>query len=194
MVHELTTLGPDLFRVSNLLSRSLCDHLIEVAECCPFESAGILVGQVDSDVRSNDLLALDRAGALGESANEILLTQIGIIQKLLRQEYGAPFGYAEPCSILRYETGQFYRRHVDNFLLSSRVQELEQGIPTRDISIVGYLNDDFEGGETYFDRQNIKVRPEAGSAIVFPSHFTHPHQALPVSQGRKYAFTTWLYH
>jgi prolyl 4-hydroxylase len=194
MSHQLTPLGTDIFRVSNLLSRSLCDHLIEVSECCGFESASILVGQVDDQVRSNDLLALERAGALGESANGLILGQVGIIQKLLRAQYGVPFGYAEPCSILRYETGQFYRRHVDNFLLSSRVQELEQGIPTRDISIVGYLNDDFEGGETYFDRQELKVKPEAGSAIVFPSHFTHPHQALPVSQGRKYAFTTWLYH
>lgn len=194
MPHQLTPLGADLFRVSNLLSPSLCQHLIEVAECCRFEPASILVGQVDDDVRSNDLLALDRAGVLGESANGLLLTQIRIIQTLLRQEYGAPFGYAEPFSILRYETGQFYRRHVDNFLLSSRVQELEQGIPTRDISIVGYLNDDFVGGETYFDRQGVTVKPETGSAIVFPSHFTHPHQALPVSQGRKYAFTTWLYH
>jgi prolyl 4-hydroxylase len=78
--------------------------------------------------------------------------------------------------------------------LSSRFEEIAQGVPTRDVSIVGYLNEDFTGGETFFDRQNIKIKPQKGSAIVFPSYYTHPHQSLPVDTGQKYAFTTWLFH
>ncbi len=113
---------------------------------------------------------------------------------LLFKHYGIKFSQAEMCSILRYKPGQRYKRHVDNLLLSSRFQEVANGIPTRDISIVGYLNDDFEGGETLFDRQNIKVKPQAGSAIVFPSYYTHPHQSLPVIRGRKYSFTSWLFY
>ena len=50
------------------------------------------------------------------------------------------------CSILRYKPGQRYKRHVDNLLLASRFQEVANNIPTRDVSIIGYLNDDFEGG------------------------------------------------
>jgi prolyl 4-hydroxylase len=98
------------------------------------------------------------------------------------------------CSILRYQPGQAYKRHVDNLLLSSRLEEVAQGVPTRDISIVGYLNQGFEGGETYFDRQNLKVKPQTGHVIVFPSYYTHPHQSLPVTRGCKYAFTSWLFH
>jgi hypothetical protein len=30
--------------------------------------------------------------------------------------------------------------------------------------------------------------------IIFPAYYTHPHQALPVRSGRKYSWTTWLYH
>jgi hypothetical protein len=63
-----------------------------------------------------------------------------------------------------------------------------------DISVVGYLNDDFEGGETAFDRQELQIRPKQGAVLVFPSFFTYPHQALAVTSGRKYVFTTWLYH
>lgn len=190
----LTPLGHDIFLVRHLLAPSLCEHIIQVAECCSFQPAGILLEAVDRQVRSNDLLKLGGAEPLLRSTNDLLLGQVAIAQSLLFQEYGIPFPYAEPCSILRYREGQFYHRHVDNLLLSSRFQELEQGIPTRDISVVGYLNETFEGGETHFDRQGITVTPEAGAVLLFPSYFTHPHESLPVKQGQKYAFTSWLFH
>ncbi|MBD2459989.1 2OG-Fe(II) oxygenase [Oscillatoria sp. FACHB-1407] len=192
--HTLTPLGSDIFLVKGLLEPTLCKHIIQVAECRPFESAGILIDAVDTQVRSNDMLQLGGEDGLLQSTNQLLLGRVAIAQNLLHQEFGLKFPYAEPCTVLRYREGQFYHRHVDNVLLSSRFQEVQEGIPTRDISVVGYLNDDFEGGETYFDRQNVKVKPEAGAVLLFPSYFTHPHESLPVIKGQKYAFTSWLFH
>jgi predicted 2-oxoglutarate/Fe(II)-dependent dioxygenase YbiX len=191
---KLTDLGHEIFLVRNLLSAAICQHLIQVTETSALESAGILIGQVDNAVRSNDMLNLGGDNPLLKSTNDLLWSRINIVQSLLFELYGVKFPYAEPCTILRYSPGQFYKRHVDNLLLASRFQEVQQGIPTRDISVVGYLNDDFKGGETYFDRQNIKVKPEAGAVLVFPSYFTHPHESLPVREGQKYAFTSWLFH
>jgi hypothetical protein len=37
------------------------------------------------------------------------------------------------------------------------------------VSMVIYLNDDYEGGEIEFPDHNILLKPEAGSAVVFPS-------------------------
>jgi prolyl 4-hydroxylase len=192
--HTLVPLGNEIFLVKELLEPSLCQHLIQIAEFCQFEAAEILIETVDDQVRSNDLLRLGGADPLLQSTNQLLSTKLIVVQRLLYQAYGIQFPYAEPCSILRYQEQQFYERHIDNILLSSRFQEVEQGVPTRDISIVGYLNDGFEGGETYFDRQDLRVRPEAGAVLVFPSYFTHPHASLPVLKGQKYAFTSWLFH
>jgi prolyl 4-hydroxylase len=189
----LTALGNEIFLIEQVLDAQTCRQVIETANCHGFDSAGILIEEVDRRVRNNDLLALNSDNSLLASTNALLHSSLGIVQKLLFQEYGVKFLYAEPCSILRYRTGQFYKRHVDNILLSSRFQELEHGIPTRDISVVGYLNDDFSGGETYFDRQKVRVKPVAGAVLVFPAYFTHPHQSLPVTQGEKYAFTSWLF-
>jgi prolyl 4-hydroxylase len=177
-----------------LLDRDTCRHVIEVAEHCHFDAAAILVDAVDPDVRSSGILALNPRNPVQQSTNQLLMQSIKVVQESLYRWYGVQFPQAETCSVLRYNPGQQYKRHVDNILLSSRFQEVEQGIPTRDVSIVGYLNDDFEGGETFFDRQNIKVSPKLGSVIVFPSYYTHPHQSLPVTIGKKYAWTTWLYH
>lgn len=193
--HKLKDLGSEILLVEDLLEPSLCQHIIQIAECCQFKPSSILVNVVDTDVRSSGILPLgDKEGALQGSTNQLLLKKVEVIQQLLFKHYGIKFPHAEMCSILRYLPGQSYKRHVDNLLLASRFVEVANGIPTRDISVVGYLNDDFEGGETLFDRQNIKVKPQRGSVLVFPAYYTHPHQSLPVVRGKKYSFTSWLFH
>ncbi|MEB3293383.1 MAG: 2OG-Fe(II) oxygenase [Synechococcales bacterium] len=194
MSYSIKDLGSDIWLVEELVESSTCAQVIDVAEFCHFEAATILLSAIDTDVRHSGILPLDPRNPVQKSTNDLLTQKIRVIQEALFRIYGIQFPQAETCSILRYSPSQQYKRHVDNLLLASRVQEVQQGIPTRDVSIVGYLNDDFEGGETLFDRQNIKVKPQQGSAIVFPAYYTHPHQSLPVTRGRKYAWTSWLYH
>ncbi|MDS3861141.1 2OG-Fe(II) oxygenase [Thermosynechococcaceae cyanobacterium BACA0444] len=191
---RLLDLGQDILLVEKLLDATLCQHIIQVAECIQFDPSKILMGVVDREVRSGGLLPLDGDDPLQKSTQDLLYEKIKIIQGLIYGRYGIDFPNVERFSILRYQAGEGYRRHVDNLLLASRMMEVAEGIPTRDISIVGYLNQDFSGGETFFDRQDVKVIPQTGSVLVFPSSFTHPHQALPVQSGVKYAFTTWLYY
>jgi len=192
--YQFTDLGNEILVVEGLLEPALCSHLIEVTALCEFEQAGIELTQRDATIRNNALLYLGKREPLLQSTDNLLLGKVEVIQKMLYQRYGIGFPHTESCSILRYQAGQFYKRHIDNLLLPSRLDEAEQGVPTRDVSIVGYLNEGFEGGETYFDRQDIKVKPQQGSVLVFPSYWTHPHQSLPIRNGVKYAFTTWLFH
>jgi prolyl 4-hydroxylase len=194
MNYTVTEMGSEIWLIEGLLDRDTCQQVIDVAEHCHFDAAGILVNSVDTDVRNGGMLHLNPRNPVEQSTNNLLLGCLPVIQETLYKAYGVKFPKAETCSVLRYLPGQQYKRHVDNILLASRFQEVEQGIPTRDVSIVGYLNEGYEGGETFFDRQDLKVTPKAGSAIVFPAYYTHPHQALPVRSGKKYAWTTWLYH
>jgi prolyl 4-hydroxylase len=194
VAYTVTDLGSEILLIEDLLDRDTCQQVIDVAEHCQFNAASILVGDVDTDVRNSGMLPLNPRDPVQQSTNQLLMRSVKVIQEALYRAYGIQFPHAETCSVLRYLPGQQYKRHVDNILLASRFQEVEQGIPTRDVSVVGYLSDDCEGGETFFDRQNIKVAPKQGSVILFPACYTHPHQALPVTRGKKYAWTTWLYH
>ncbi|MDG2990706.1 2OG-Fe(II) oxygenase [Candidatus Synechococcus calcipolaris G9] len=191
---SFTDVGADILLFRQLLSPEVCQQIIQVAEWITFDPSSILMGTVDPEVRSGGILPLDAQHPVQRSTQQLLYEKIQLIQRALYQHYGIKFPQVEGFSILRYRPGESYRRHVDNLLLASRMMELAQGIPTRDISIVGYLNDEFEGGETYFDRQDIKIKPATGDVIAFPSYYTHPHAALPVTQGTKYAFTTWLFY
>ncbi|WP_448379868.1 prolyl hydroxylase family protein [Gloeomargarita sp.] len=187
---EFIPLGQDIFWVPGVLSPQICQHVIQQE----LRAAGILLDTVDTQIRASDILNLGGIQPLLRSTNQLLMSCLLPVQKWLHRTYGIGFYDMEAISILRYRPGQFYQRHVDNVLLHSRRMELAQGIPTRDVGIVGYLNDDFTGGETYFDRQQVMVKPQTGAVVVFPAYYTHPHQALPVQSGVKYAMTTWLFH
>ncbi|MBW4466977.1 MAG: 2OG-Fe(II) oxygenase [Pegethrix bostrychoides GSE-TBD4-15B] len=191
--YSVVPLGEEIFLVKALIEPELCQKLMALIQQ-QRQQASILLETVDNQVRSGDMLRLGGDSPELTHANQLLIERFAVIQHMLVQVYGIKFPYAEPCTLLRYQPGQFYKRHIDNILLGSRFEELEQGLPCRDVSIVGYLNGEFEGGETYFDRQDVKVRPEAGAVLVFPASFTHPHESLPLRQGEKYAFTSWLFH
>jgi predicted 2-oxoglutarate/Fe(II)-dependent dioxygenase YbiX len=56
--------------------------------------------------------------------------------------------------------------------------------------MVGYLNDDYEGGGLRFDKIDLEVKPRAGDLYIFPSSYLFSHSALPVKSGTKYSVVT----
>jgi hypothetical protein len=55
-----------------------------------------------------------------------------------------------------------------------------------------YLNDVPDGeGETEFLWQGIRVKPRAGTCVIWPAQFTHPHRGNPVYSCDKYIATGW---
>jgi len=65
-----------------------------------------------------------------------------------------------------------------------------------------YLNDVDEGGETFFPDLDIKVKPEKGTAILWPNVMSNDpftkldstnHAALDVIKGKKYAINAWIH-
>lgn len=81
--------------------------------------------------------------------------------------------------INKYDEGAFMGSHVDfnedNYYLA--------------YTIVVYLNDDYQGGELYFNELDITIKPEAGSIIMYPSSAPYSHQSLKVLKGRKMLIT-----
>lgn len=69
----------------------------------------------------------------------------------------------------------------------------DQGISSRVLSSVMYLNDNYEGGEIEFLNSGVKIRPEAGSIIFFPSNFLYIHEVYPITSGFRYSMPHW-YH
>ena len=84
----------------------------------------------------------------------------------------------------RYEPGGHYEWHHDH------MTNLEN---TRYLTVMWYLNDVEEGGETEF-YDGTKIKPKAGTLVMFPATWTFYHRALPPVSGNKYISTTWIRH
>lgn len=89
--------------------------------------------------------------------------------------------YWEAMNFVKYGPGQHFQEHTDHGYSYNCV-----------VSLVGYPNDDYEGGELEFRLQKIKIKPRAGDLFVFPSNFMYPHKSLPVVSGTKYSIVTML--
>ncbi len=88
----------------------------------------------------------------------------------------------EKYSLLRYSPGQYYHEHYDGGTESARA-----------ISVLIYLNDNYSGGEIEFINFNEKIKPKAGTVILFPSGYAYRHIAHSVKSGIKYVIVTWLH-
>lgn len=90
--------------------------------------------------------------------------------------------YHEPYQALKYRSGEFYKAHYDGGTESGRA-----------ISSVIYLNDNYTGGEIEFPNFKVKIKPEKGMLILFPSNYAYRHIAHPVMEGTKYSLVTWIH-
>jgi hypothetical protein len=55
-----------------------------------------------------------------------------------------------------------------------------------------YLNDVEKGGKTDFPVQGLSVTPKAGTMVIWPAAYTHPHRSAPDLEEWKYIVTGWL--
>jgi predicted 2-oxoglutarate/Fe(II)-dependent dioxygenase YbiX len=80
---------------------------------------------------------------------------------------------------------QYHCDHIKSMFLGER-----RGIPI--LSIVGVLNDDYEGGDFKL-WQDTKINLPAGSIVIFPSNFLYPHEVTPVTKGVRYSYVSWVW-
>ena len=152
--------------------------------------------RVDSDVRSSSGTFLlddeEAAKVMHQGMNNALLEYR---QKLMEihpvfDGYPVPGGFKttserELIQVLDYVENQKYTFHVDAAPQKNSKEHF------REISIILYLTDDFEGGTTRFVHQDYK--PPAGHALIFPSNWCFPHAGTKVTSGKKRVAVTWYY-
>ena len=118
-----------------------------------------------------------------DETNEVLLSinkrirdAIVMSSKDYANVHNIDLGYLTPISIAKYSTGKEMGSHVDSY---------EDG-RSPILSVVLYINDNYDGGELYFKEQDVLIKPTAGSLIAFPSVPPYYHQSKIVTKGLKY--------
>jgi hypothetical protein len=87
----------------------------------------------------------------------------------------------------KYAENKMMALHADH--IHSMFDGERKGIPI--LSVLGVLNDDYEGGEFYLVDEKTDL--SKGDIIVFPSNFMYPHKVEPVKKGTRYSYISWIW-
>lgn len=111
-----------------------------------------------------------------------------------------PESHFEFFQCVSYEPNQEYQNHYDTFDEESPrgKKEIEEN-GQRKFTMLAYLNDDFDGGATYFPNLDFMMRPKKGRVVIFNNLDENGkvlkaayHAGLPVTEGRKFAVNIWV--
>jgi predicted 2-oxoglutarate/Fe(II)-dependent dioxygenase YbiX len=170
-----TLLASDIFTLDNVLSKRECKDLIIFSEQKGYEDAAVNLGGkqvINKSIRNNSRLIYDDfklSQMLWKRISEFIPKEIDSFQA---------YGLNERLRFYKYDAGQRFNKHRDGSFV--------RGIGDMSIlTFMIYLNEDFEGGNTTFDKDDIVVKPKTGSALIF----IHPlkHTGTEVTKGEKYA-------
>ena len=118
---------------------------------------------------------------------EIWNTIFKYIQEMKMEWFPGWTGYSE-VRFNRYHTDTQMALHCDH--INSLFEGQRKGVPI--LSIVGSLNNDYEGGELVFWTDKV-VELKAGEIMIFPSNFLYPHEVRMVTKGTRYSFVSWAW-
>lgn len=171
-------LGSDVFVIRQFVSPAECVSFIDASERGGYEDAPVDTMAL-VDFRSNTRLIVDDprlAADFYARAHSHLPSRI---------DTRSPTGLNERFRYYRYDPGQHFAPHYD-----APFQRSESEASA--LTLMVYLNDDFEGGSTDFYHEDqtlsFSVTPERGMALVFRHDLFHA--GTPVRAGRKYVLRT----
>jgi len=180
----------------NLLSKELCRDIIEIFDKEEFLRDARTMGGVNKNILSGQSCHSSNLYNIPNWKNIecfVLKETVNALDRYMSKINKRFINYTtfnelenNGFSMNKYsvDIGGKYEYHVDR--LVEKETELE-----RMITFIWYLNDVQEGGETEFNR-NLKVKPETGKLLMFPSTWTYPHSSLPVVSNNKYIIVGWF--
>ncbi|KMZ68161.1 Prolyl 4-hydroxylase subunit alpha-1 [Zostera marina] len=197
---EVISWSPRITIYHDFLSTEECDHLVTLGK--PRLRASILTDpKTFKHVRSNHRTSWGmflNATERNHSIIQAIETRISIFSQIPKEN-------GESFQVLRYQKGEFYGKHIDYFPSKRYGNQ-------RVATMLIYLNDVAEGGETYFLEagdgectcggkilKGISVKPKKGNAVLFWNMRLDGevdqktiHTGCRVLDGVKWSATKWM--
>ena len=176
--------APYAVAAEGFLSESECAYLRAAAE--PQLEPSTVVDPATGRLRPHPVRTSDGAlfGVFAEDA------VVSAINRRIASLSGTALEQGEPLQVLRYRPGTEYKPHMD-----ALPAEPNQRI----LTVLVYLSDDYEGGETQFLRTGLAYRGRTGDALLFRNSDAQGrpdpmalHAGLPVTKGVKYLASRWI--
>lgn len=181
---ELRSSQPRVATCRQFLTGAECDYLVDAGT--PYLEPSVVV-----DPQTQKLIphpVRRSQGAMFGVFNEDLV--VNAINRRIAALSASAYEQGEPLQLLHYRRGDEYRPHLD-----ALPNEQNQRVMT----VIIYLTDNYDGGETRFVRTGFSFKGRKGDALLFanvlPDGRPDPlslHCGLPVGEGTKIIATRWI--
>ncbi|KAG6393031.1 hypothetical protein SASPL_147261 [Salvia splendens] len=176
---EVVSWSPRIIVFHNFLSAEECDYLRAISKP-RLEVSTVVDARTGKGIKSK----VRTSSGMFLTAEERKYPMIQAIEKRISVYAQVPVENGERIQVLRYEKNQFYRPHHDYFSDTVSLSfcapfNLKYG-GQRVATILMYLSDNVEGGETYFPKagsgecscggkmaKGLCVKPNKGDAVLF---------------------------
>jgi prolyl 4-hydroxylase len=115
-----------------------------------------------------------------------------IIANAIVENCGFPHSLIEAIDIYNYDVGRYLDLHHDYPYFPDKINYYSHGENDRVGTGILYLNDDYEGGTTYFPKLGVDINPKKGSLLYFkqcydePTNWSTIHESTKIIKGRKW--------
>lgn len=179
--HDSTVL---YWHFSQAVPEDACQRLINSVEKLDTEIAKIggggdsNAGFIDKKIRDVKKIPLPAWTGLGAQMS-------GMGLSANRQAWKFDITHANQCDYLIYDVDGHYHAHTDTLIDPTQTE-------CRKLTVLAFLNDDFEGGQLFLQIGHEKIYPpqKVGSVLVFPSFIMHGVE--PVTKGVRRSVVTWM--
>lgn len=165
--------------IDNFFSEEYCANLIkEIDLYANYDEKDILHS---TNVKAK---VIKYSKLISASLKQYMIEKISKLTSELSKTYNIPCVRSENLCLRKIYGNT--RLHVDHI----------QGLhgPSRCVSIIIALNEDYEGGEFVFPVQGRKIKLKRGQLIAFPPYWTHPHYTNDLENATfRYTVNTWLH-
>ena len=183
-----------VYDIESCLSPAECQEVIRVAKQHGLHNSEVYGSAADS---VNNEARISETAWLPNNKSPIVEKVSRLCQELTLY----PIENMEDLQVVRYPPGGFFKPHYD--CCDGGPDECRrmnaQGGPRR-VTMIIYLNDDYQGGETMFPKMGFQVVPKTGKAVVFWSTTDTDevirdsfHGGNPVIGGEKWICNKWLH-
>ena len=184
LVGEVVSSSPHLTFFRGLFSAEECRYLTEAA--APMLAPSVVVDPATGAQRPDPVRISDSMGFTLPLENPA----VHALNQRIAAASGTAAAQGEPLQVLRYRPGGEYKPHFD-------------AIPgfanQRIFTMIVWLNEDYEGGETLFMKTGLKVKGRTGDALLFRNALADgsrdpdaAHAGLPVTRGEKWIASRWI--
>ncbi len=178
--------------IENALDEERCKSFVEKAKNGHREwlKIGVVDPETGEMTDQRDKTRVTQYAELGESQEQLN----SLVQELwtgtVAPAFDVQIEFFEYPHILCYSPGGFYGMHADSDHFHQSIDKWER-VVDRDISMLLYLNSEFEGGALHFVNFNYRYQPRPGDLLLFPSDQRYAHRAEEVTSGERYSVVSW---